>query len=320
MRNQKKIIITSIVIIVTTVSIYKIYNSSTIVKESNPPMHPKKERFEESDAVTPTNDYRKIKIKPNVSFQFKGKKFSSNSIGLRDTEIQKKKKSNEVRFLVLGSSFVMGSGVADNEVFDKIIESSYTSNDIQILNAGCSTYDLIESIVQFEKEKLFEYDISYMLIVSHGVDKQKNIVDLAYALRNNINIPFTYLQYIMDTANLDSNKNNLNTQLSEVANDIIIESYKYLYKLSKINNIHPVWVYWPTTGMRPGVYNEYKEIKEIVEQIGYHVIDLSDLYNGIDKETVHVAPNDRHPNAKGHKIFAEALYPKLIELINKVDE
>lgn len=320
MRNYKIYFFISITIIALSIITLIIYKHLSSDKDQIIVTHPKKERFEESEGVVQTKDYRKIKIRPNVSFNFKGKIFTSNSIGLRDTEILNKKHSEKIRFLALGSSFVMGSGVADNEVFDKIIESNDPTNNIELLNGGCSTYDLIESIIQFEEEKLYEYDLSYLLIVSHGVDKQKNMVDLAYALQNNINIPFTYLQDILDSANLDFNNKDLINQLSKVENEIIIESYKYLYNLCKIHNIKPVWVYWPTTGMRPGVYNEYNEIINIVEQIGYHIIDLSELYSGIDKETLHVAPNDRHPNAKGHRIFAEALYPKLIELINKDDE
>jgi hypothetical protein len=58
---------------------------------------------------------------------------------------------------------------------------------------------------------------------------------------------------------------------------------------------------------------EIVHLKQVAEQAGFVILDLSDAYANQDLESLVVAYWDKHPNAKGHSLIAEDLYRKLRE-------
>jgi hypothetical protein len=58
---------------------------------------------------------------------------------------------------------------------------------------------------------------------------------------------------------------------------------------------------------------EIVHLKQVAEESGFIVLDLSDAYDNQDLESLVVAYWDKHPNAKGHSLIAEDLYRKLRE-------
>jgi hypothetical protein len=54
-------------------------------------------------------------------------------------------------------------------------------------------------------------------------------------------------------------------------------------------------------------------LKQVAEESGFIVLDLSDAYDHQDLESLVVAYWDKHPNAKGHSLIADDLYRKLRE-------
>jgi hypothetical protein len=51
----------------------------------------------------------------------------------------------------------------------------------------------------------------------------------------------------------------------------------------------------------------------IAASAGFDVIDLSDVYEGSDRESLWVAEWDAHPNARGHALVGSRLYQRLRE-------
>jgi lysophospholipase L1-like esterase len=58
---------------------------------------------------------------------------------------------------------------------------------------------------------------------------------------------------------------------------------------------------------------EIARLKQVAEESGFIVLDLSDAYDNQDLESLVVAYWDKHPNPKGHSLIAEDLYRKLQE-------
>ena len=53
-------------------------------------------------------------------------------------------------------------------------------------------------------------------------------------------------------------------------------------------------------------------LEAIAREEGLAVLDVTDAYGEVDRKTLWVAAWDRHPNALGHRMIADALY-RLIE-------
>jgi lysophospholipase L1-like esterase len=51
----------------------------------------------------------------------------------------------------------------------------------------------------------------------------------------------------------------------------------------------------------------YALVEERARAAGARVVDVTGAFDGVDPSTVWVAANDVHPNAKGHRIIADAL-------------
>ena len=63
---------------------------------------------------------------------------------------------------------------------------------------------------------------------------------------------------------------------------------------------------------------EVAHLKRVAEESGFIVLDLSDAYDNQDLDSLVVAYWDKHPNAKGHMLIAEALYRKLQEKAQEI--
>lgn len=64
----------------------------------------------------------RFKMRPDLSMRFKGRKFSSNSIGCRSPEFNLEKSPGITRVVVVGASITMGAGVADEAPYPRQME------------------------------------------------------------------------------------------------------------------------------------------------------------------------------------------------------
>jgi hypothetical protein len=89
-------------------------------------------------------------LKPNLDTYFQAVEFSTNSAGMADREYLKSKPENTFRVAVVGSSWTMGTGLRQEEIYHSILESELneTSNGLnyEFLNFGVEYYGLREII------------------------------------------------------------------------------------------------------------------------------------------------------------------------------
>lgn len=277
-----------------------------------------KERFEASIGAIHVDDFRQIAQAPNKSFTFKGKSYTTNSMGFRDREYSQQPDDETIRTIILGSSFAVGAGVADKEVFDVHLEEEMNKfnhgSQYEFINAGCSTYDLIDCLVRYDKDSISTLSPDYVFFISHGIDKQKNIIDLARITRKKLPLPYGYLDEIVQEAGISDamGEASIINKLKPFAQRIVEESYQLLYNKCSNEGIIPVWIYWPTIGVRPTMDLDVNEINQVVERIGYRTINLKSVYDNHPPSELYVSPDDRHPNAEGHRLFAKALRDTLL--------
>lgn len=271
-------------------------------------------RFIHSEGALLVEDIRIVLSKPNISFTFKGQPYSTNFLGIRDQNYTETKPPNTIRTGILGGSYVNGSGIADDELFDELLEQKLDSlnNNVEyeFWNFGNPGFDLVQCIYDFEMKEAVQYDFDNLIYVSHGIDKFKNIRTLATAIESGRTIPYDFVQEIIDKSNVDKNATSMSVydKLEPFADELLIGLYQYLYDYCLQNDIKPIWVYWPTTDVHPFVKMYPEDISLMVDKIGFTVIDLTDVYKDYNPSDLFVSPKDRHPNALGHSLIADELY------------
>lgn len=77
------------------------------------------------------------KLRPNLKSIYKGKSFSTNSLGFRDTEWSK---DNKIKIAVLGKSYAMGTGVNQGESWPDQLEKMF--NNVEVMNFSVEGYTI----------------------------------------------------------------------------------------------------------------------------------------------------------------------------------
>jgi hypothetical protein len=270
------------------------------------------DRFQESDGKRLTGDFRHIAKEPNTSFLFKGKPFSVNRWGMRDRDYALEPASGTLRVLLLGGSFVVGSGVGDEEVFDQHLERRMNAGSAryEFLNFGTASYDLIDVILQFDLEELHRFRPDYLFFFSHGIDGPKTLMDIARNLKAGTEMPYPFLPIINYKAgvNREMTLEEIAQKLEPFTAEVLEESYRLLAERCATYGIEPVWVYWPPIARREASGSEKEDVKALVSRWGFRVLDLEGIYDTYEEKALTVSRFDMHPNALGHRVFADALY------------
>jgi hypothetical protein len=285
-------------------------NLTSPLSELNPN---KVEQFRNTKGAIILFDYRDIVMRPNTEIIFKEKKFTINKWGSRDKDFELEPPENTIRALMLGGSFVAGSGLHDHEVFDEHLENKMNESDgvykYEFLNFGCPSYDLIDILIQFEEGEFEKFKPDYAFYISQGKDFNKNSRDIVKCIRDRKPIPYIFLEEIVSRSGLKEgmSEQEMFEVLLPYEQEIMEKSYTYLYDMCVRNNIVPVWVYWPTIAMRRAILDEKDRVKDIAEKIGFKIIDLYKVYENYTPKELRVSDRDNHPNELGHRLVAEEM-------------
>lgn len=111
-------------------------------------------------------------LRPNYDGWFKGVRFSTNSEGLRDHEYSLRKPDDTFRVAVLGSSWTMGSGVQQEEIWHSVIESQLNIDNgatrYEFINFAVDQYGLGEIIATLEhKVPAYQPDLVIIAITHY---------------------------------------------------------------------------------------------------------------------------------------------------------
>jgi hypothetical protein len=103
-------------------------------------------------------------IRPNVTAEIEGKRYTSNSIGIRSLrEYQPQKPEGTTRIAAFGPSFTGGWEVDDQEVWTVQIETERA--DLEVMNWGVGAYGTDQSLLRYQTK---------------GVDYKPDIVLIGY--------------------------------------------------------------------------------------------------------------------------------------------
>lgn len=223
------------------------------------------------------------------------------------------------RILVLGGSITLGWGVPEAETMTARLEQMFKAEgrEVQVLNAGVGNYNALRYTERFFREL---EDLAPTDIVVH------------YFLR--------------DAEQLDPGGGNFLLRHSELAvtvwaalqnvmaphgENVLVDHYKSVYaedqpgyvamkaelaKLAAYAREHGIRIY---LAMIPDVHNLrdypfrdiHERMRQVAGELGYTYVDLLPGFGSLDPQQIWALPGDPHPNALGHRIMAEQLFPVL---------
>ena len=270
-----------------------------------------------------TNDFLGKKHAPNVEFMFKKAKMSTNQWGMRDKHYELRKPKNTIRIALLGASHVIGTGVNDDETFEAILEKLLNREFggepcIEILNFAYNGRTVIRQVTLLEKNVIaFQPDIVFY--VGHKNDDRRVSTSLARLIRSGTDVPYAGLRSIIKQAdiNKDWDSETMKRRAYPFGNDILNWAYQRLVKSCLEQGVLPMYIFLPMTYERLKESDTHLDIS-MAKSTGFSVLNLREVYNKHDPETLYVAKWDKHPNAKAHKLIATYLFDTMITRKNEL--
>ena len=274
----------------------------------------------DTDAARQTGDNLIIELVPSTTITFQGAKLSINRWGMRDRDYERTPAPGTYRIALVGPSFVMGSGVADDEVFEQLLEDRLNrENDrgqygrYEILNFAVPGYSPLQNLMVLE-QKIPSFQSEALFYMAHQREEEAVILYLADRISAGVDLPYADLVELAQRAGAEAGATKAENvrRLQPVGTDILSGTYRRIVETSRAQGILPVWIFMPTLEY-PLQDEEIERLSRLAAESGFIVLDLSDAYENQDEETLVVAYWDKHPNAKGHRLIAERLYQALQE-------
>ncbi|MEM1319715.1 MAG: hypothetical protein AAGG75_05625 [Bacteroidota bacterium] len=276
--------------------------------------------FAQTPAAKATDDWRKQEIESSVTTTFKGGQLSTNEWGMRDQSYSKQKPEGKVRIGILGGSYVMGSGVNDEEVFDSVVEkdlnrSAFRGRQYELLNFSVPGYHLLHCLDRFDR-KAADFDLDAVMLFSHSVDLGRAYKTVNKILEEEERLPFGFMEKILEKWQVDTLQDRRANfgRMEPMVKEMVRGAYEYLAEECRKRNIQPIFVYWPRT--RKEATEELEFAMRTVSELGYLIIDLSGAYSDQPVASIQLAEWDQHPNALGHQLIAQ----KMLEILKTQED
>lgn len=272
----------------------------------------------ETDVARETGDNLIFELVPSTTITFQGAELSTNRWGMRDREYAKLPAPDTYRIALTGPSFVMGSGVADDEVFEWLLEDRLNRERggspyarFEILNFAVPGYSALQESIVLDQNGL-SFQPNALFFIAHQREEEAVVMYLADRISVGAELPYEDLMDLAHQAGLEAGATKVESErrLQPWGAEILAWTYRRIVETSRAHGILPVWIFVPTLE-NPLREETVEQLARLAEESGFIVVDLSDAYDDQDLESLVVAYWDRHPNAAGHRLLADRLFQAL---------
>lgn len=275
--------------------------------------------IQETEAGRETRDFFIVELVPSTAIEFHGSDFSINQWGFRDKEYKQAAPEDTFRVVLLGPSFVMGSGVSNDETFEAVLEERLNSENMgtvyseyEILNFGMAGYSALQELWAYESRAL-SFRPQAAFYVAHQLETDILVRNLADRAVRGAELPYEHLVDVINRAGVRTGMSSEEAErrLQPFGAELVAWTYQRFVQISQENDVLPVWVFLPT--LEASVDLEIaQELEEEAVTAGFKIVSLADVYQGKDIRSLIVADWDYHPNQEGHKMVAVRLYQEIL--------
>lgn len=256
-------------------------------------------------------------MKPSESIVFKKEQLTSNQWGMRDKNYELLPSEGVTRFVLLGGSVEMGSGVGDGQTFEQLSEDQLNQQglNVEILNCSFASRHVAQHVYSLENEVL-QFKPQYAIYVAHYFEYKKAYKNIERMLEHGISsTPYPFINEIMKEAQ-EKGKKMKEGEKNKRGKELVEWGYQQFAEIAKKNGVEPVWVYVPAVHERGNQFDD-QELEAIARKAGFTCISLRNAYQGYAAEELYLAEWDNHPNKLGHSLLSQALTPALRDLIQQ---
>ena len=268
------------------------------------------------DPIRPVQDFRLREPLPSVQLPAYDTEFHTNRWGMRDRDYALAPPPHTLRLALLGSSHVMGWAVPQAQVFGARLAAALNRAAggrprVEVLNFAFNGLSPLGQIAVLQaRVRGFHPDL--VLFVGHSIDIAWTSRDLPRVVRQRIPLPEPYLQQIVRAARLGPRTHPALAaeRLRPFQADLVRWSYRAILDECRRMGALPVYVFLPMPEeRRPGPRGAW--LVALARQLGFVVLDLSDVFAGDPPEALLTRDVYPHMNATAHALVAEALYRQL---------
>jgi hypothetical protein len=280
------------------------------------------------DLFRQRNDFLRQDMAPSARGNLCGTVATTNRWGMRDREYDKEKPSGVYRFVLLGSSHEVGSGVKDDETFENLVEDALNRaspgsepRKYEILNLSVGGYGVLRKLVKLEGDG-FGFEPDAILFSVNAGDRVFDLGDMTKAMQSNLEMPYGFLDGVITQARADGRMADLviRHRLQPHVPEVFTSAFERLGDSCRERGIRAFVVYRPAT-IDPAQIEpaRHAEVIRLAKDAGLEVLDLSSSFNQVaDRSTLTLAPWDDHTNALGHRLLADRLYAELTRALANV--
>ncbi len=266
------------------------------------------------------------KLRPDVNTIFKTQPFTTNSLGMRSPELHSMDTSQATRIIVLGRSITMGSGVSDDEVYTRVLQSyleEWKPEKYEVINCAVGGYT-VEQMVNFFEHYLrsLEPDIVLFPISKDDllVEEAPPILPLALAKPSitNLNSYLSYTFLFVNTRFLVKRTTNafistnwkyramsiVEPRPDAVSNERIVADFVQ----RRVDEGIPCYFYSPDRNPKRDLQKDEMFKRWANEHTGAFYLPINEYMDGRMPETMRIYFGDNHPSPELHALLAEALY------------
>ncbi len=294
--------------------------------------------LQRTDFVQPSSDVLlSYELKPDVQSIFKGAEFSTNSDGLRTMPVMPTSKISErISIIVAGRSISMGAGVADNEVYSYRLQQLFNEipdNRVQLFNCAVGGYSYVQ-ITAMLKDKIDILNPDLILLPLYFDELEEDIPTIpipleAYGLnymhlRSYLVDSFLYygIRFFLKESTKDFLAKDWTIRGRTVYRPVqksttaIVFDDLLTYLQEKDISVLIVSLPRPNEVAEKTWGKNRQNIKEFLKRYPRsRYVDLIEPINGKVTSANNIYYSDPHPDAEAHTLYAEYLFPLLVNAI-----
>ncbi|GIW85968.1 MAG: hypothetical protein KatS3mg108_0292 [Isosphaeraceae bacterium] len=273
--------------------------------------------FTAGPLAIPVPDLRQHALTPSLSLHTRHGTWSTSPQGLRDQVDSWTKPPGTTRLILLGDSIAAGWGVPDGRGFEPLLEAALndsTPAPIQILNFAVPGHAPGQRWEHFLQLNGWDCQPDALLYQATPADLGWDERTLARLLP--LGLAWDAPQYAptLQRAQLQphdaSDPSTLRHRLRPLRTQLVAHVYETITAECRRRGIPTAYFLIPRVG-RPSPHDA-QTLLQLARNAGFDlIIDLSDAFDGLDPNTLAVAPNDYHPNATAHARLASLLHHAL---------
>jgi hypothetical protein len=271
--------------------------------------------FEAGPLAMSVDDVREFVLKPGLSFDHDGARWSTNSLGMRDREYPTRKPPGTFRIGLVGDSIGAGWGVNDGDGFEPTLERLL---DERSRSGGGPTIEILNFAVpghgpgqRWDHFSRIGWAVSPDLVIfestlaDSGWDERR----LRGLLPRGVGWETPVYRDALGASGAEpgGTPDDYKRVLRPFRDAFFSGVYRAVVDDCRSHGVPCVLLMIPRVG-KQAEPAERKHVTAVAREAGFSmVVDLTDAYAGLDPATLAIAPDDFHPNSDGHARLARRL-------------